>query len=82
MHRERVGERGQSGIKRAPRGTQRLFGLQHDGEFGEIEAADMDQRAGAGIGSNLCRMRKGVADLAQRHGAKRRRQIEAGANGS
>ena len=65
-----------AGIKRAPRGAQRLFGLQHDGEFGEIEAADMDQRAGAGIGGNLCRMREGVADLAQRHGAKRRRQIE------
>ena len=76
VHRKCVGECGQSGIKRAPRRAQRLFGLQHDGEFGEIEAADMDQRAGTGIGGNLACMRKGVADLTQRDGAERRRQIE------
>ena len=42
---------------------QRLFGLQDHGEFNEIEATDMDQRARAGRGGNLCRMREGVADL-------------------
>ena len=73
---ECVAERRHAGIKRAPCGAQRLFGLQHDGEFGEIEAADMDQRTGAGIGGNPFRMCEGVADLAQRHGAKRRRQIK------
>ena len=76
MRRERVGKRGQSRVKRAPRRTQWLFGLQHDGKFGEIEAADVNQRARTGIGRNLHRMGKGVADLAQRDGAKRRRQIE------
>ena len=35
------------GIERAPRAAQRLLRFQHDGEFGEIEAADIDQRAGA-----------------------------------
>ena len=55
---------------------ERLVGLQHDGEFREIEAPDMDQRAGALLGRDLGRMRHGVADLAQGHEAERRRQIE------
>ena len=66
------------GVERAPRGAQRLVRLQHHGEFGKIEAADIDQRAGAELGGIGLGMRKGVAHLAQRHQAKRRRQIERG----
>ncbi len=47
MHRERISQRGQAGIERAPCRAQGLVGLQHHGEFGQIEAADKDQRAGA-----------------------------------
>ena len=57
---------------------QRLFRLQHDGEFGEVEAADIDQRAGARLGRMRVGMREGIADLAQRHQAERRRQVDAG----
>ena len=40
MRRERVGERRHAGVERAPRAAQRLVRLEHDGEFGEVEAAD------------------------------------------
>ena len=77
MHRQRIGERGRAGIDGAPRLPQRLVRLQHHGELREVEAADMDQRAGALLGCDRGRMRHGVADLAQRHEAERRRQVEA-----
>ena len=76
MHRQRIGERGRAGIDDAACLPERLVGLQHDGELGEVEAPDMDQRAGALLGRDLGRMRHGVADLAQGHEAERRRQIE------
>ena len=76
MHDERIGERGRAGIDDAARLPERLVGLQHDGELGEIEAPDLDQRAGALLGGDLGRMREGVAGLAQDYEAERRRQIE------
>ena len=42
----------------------------------KIEAADKHQRAGAEFGGDRLGVREGVADLAQRHQAKRRRQVE------
>ena len=47
---ERIGQRRHAGIERAPRLRQRLVRLQHHGEFGKIEAPDIDQRAGALLG--------------------------------
>jgi hypothetical protein len=76
MRRQRIGQRGHAGIERAPRGAQRLIRLQHHGEFGEIESADENQRAGAELRGVRLGMREGVADLAQRDDAKPRRQIE------
>ena len=78
VHRQRVGERDDAGIERATRGFQRLLGLQHDGEFGEIEAAHIDQRAGSGLRRDAGGMSKGVADFAQGDEPEWRRQIERG----
>jgi hypothetical protein len=64
MHCQRVGERGRAGIDRAPRLPERLVGLQHHRELGQVEAADMDERAGALLGRDPGRVRHGVADLA------------------
>jgi hypothetical protein len=38
----------------------------------------MNERAGALLGGHRGGMRKGVADLAQRHQMERRRQVERG----
>ena len=66
---QRVGQRDHAQIERAPRGAQRLVGLQHDGELGEIEAAHIGESSGALLGRDLDRMREGIADLAQGHQA-------------
>ena len=71
---ERIGQRRHAGIEGAPRLPQRLVRFQHHGEFGEIEAPDIDQRAGALLGRDRCRMREGVAQFAQAHQRERRRQ--------
>jgi hypothetical protein len=60
----------------APRATQWLVRLQHDGEFRQIEAPDIDQRTGALLGRDLDRVRERIADLAQGHKRERRRQCE------
>ena len=65
---QRIGQRHHAGIERAPRLRQRLLRLQHHGEFGEIEAPDIDQRAGALLGRDRFCMREGVAQFAQAHG--------------
>ena len=74
---QRVDQRHHADIERAPRGAQRLLGLQHHGEFGQVEAPDIDERAGA-VPRPRCvdRMHERVADLAQRHQRERRRQVE------
>ncbi len=76
MRGQGVAERHHAGIERASRRAQRLFGFQDDSELGKIKAADMNQRAGTGTGSDLFCMSESVANLAQRHGAERRRQIK------
>ena len=73
---QRIDQRRHAGVERAPRGAQRLVRFQHHGELGEIEAADIDQRAGALLGRDLDGVREGIADLAQRHKRERRRQFE------
>ncbi len=77
MRRERIAERAKPDIEGAPRQSQRFLGLEHDCKLGEIEAADMNQRAGALLRRDRARMREGIARLAQGHQAERRRQIEA-----
>ena len=79
--RERVAERDHAGIEGAARGRERLFGLQHDGELGEIEAADENQRSGAQLRGMGAGVGEGVADLAQRHQPEWRRQIEGARTG-
>ena len=69
--RERVGERRHAGVEDAARLPQRLLRFQHQREFGEIEAADIDQRAGAVLGRERNGMRKCVAQFAQPHRACR-----------
>jgi hypothetical protein len=78
VDRERVAERDKPGIEGTPRGPQRLLRLQHDRKFREIEAADMNQRAGAFLRGHARRMGKGITHFAQGHQPKRRRQIERG----
>ena len=39
---EAVGQRRKTGIQCAPRRAQRLIRLQHHGEFGEVETADVN----------------------------------------
>jgi hypothetical protein len=56
--------------------AQRLVGFEHDGEFGKIETADMNQRTGARYGGNSCGMCEGIACLAQSDRPKWRRQAE------
>ena len=74
MGGQRIGKRRHAGIEHTPRFQQRLLRLQHHGEFGEIEAPDIDQRAGALLSSNRYCMREGIAHFAQAHGGERRRQ--------
>ena len=76
MHGERVGERREPGIERAAGRPQRLLGLQHDRELDEIEAAHVNERAGALLGGHAGGVGKGVADLPQGHQPERRRQVE------
>ena len=82
MREQRIGQRGHARVERAPRRAQRLLRLQHHGEFGEIEAPDIDQRAGALLGRDLDRMCEGIADFPQRHQRERRRQVEFGRAGA
>ena len=76
MRRQRVGERDETGIKRAARGLQRLLGLQHDGEFCEIESAHIDQGARSRLRRNAGGMGKSVADFTQGDQPEWRRQVE------
>ncbi len=78
VHRQRIGERGHSGIEGAPGGREPFFRLEHDRELGEIEPPDIDQRAGALRRRDPCRVPEGVAHLSQGHQAERRGQIERG----
>ena len=50
MHRQRIGERGRTGVDGAPRLPERLVGLQHHRELREVEPPDMHQGAGARLG--------------------------------
>ena len=74
MSGERVGKSRHAGIE-CPAGLQqRLLGLEHNGKFGKIEAADIDQRAGAFFRSNRHCVGKSVADFAQTYGGEWRWQ--------
>jgi hypothetical protein len=74
--RERVAKRDHAGIENAARRGERLLGLEHDGELGDIEPADKDQRARAKLGGMSRGMAKGVSRLAQHDEPVRRRQVE------
>ena len=76
MRNQSVGHSVHSGIERPASGTERLVRLQHHGEFGHVEAADMDQRARALFGGHLLRMHECVAHLAQADKPVRRRQVQ------
>jgi hypothetical protein len=76
VRRQRVGERDETGIKRAARGLQRLLGLQHDGEFCEIESAHINQGARSCLRRNAGGMGKSVADFTQGDQPEWRWQIE------
>jgi hypothetical protein len=76
MSGQRISERGHAGIKHTSRRLQRLLGLQHYSEFGEIKAANIDQRPGAPFTSNRYCMREGIAHFTQANGGERRRQCE------
>jgi hypothetical protein len=78
MHRKRMAERHHSRIQRAARAAQRLLGFQDEREFHQIEAADMNQRAGAFLLGHAHCVRKCIPHLAQAHAPERRGQIEPG----
>ena len=69
-------QRGHPGVHGAARRAQRLFRLQHHREFGEVETADIDQRACAARRGDAHGMRKSVAGLPQGDHRIRRRQVE------
>ena len=56
--------------------------LEHHGKFGKIEAADIDQRAGAFFRSNRHCVGKSVADFAQTYGGEWRWQAPVPARGA
>ena len=74
--RQRITKRNHAGVERPPRHSQRLFGLEHDGELRQIEAPDVHQRARTLFGCNGFGMREGIAHLPEPHQAEGRRQIE------
>ena len=78
VHQQRVAQRHHAGVEGAARARQRLLRLEHDGEFRQIEAPDVHQRARALLGRNGLGVREGVAHLPQRHQAEGRRQIQRG----
>jgi len=71
---QRVDQRHHAGIERATRSAQRLLRFQHQREFGEIEAPDMDQRARALFRRERVGVGESVAHFAQAHRRERRRQ--------
>jgi hypothetical protein len=78
MRNQRIGEGRHAGIECPSRRPQWLVRFQHHGELGEIEAADIDQRAGTPIGGDRYCMAKGIPYFAQAHNRKRRRQRQFG----
>lgn len=50
-----------AGVKGAARAAQRLGRLQHHGELCEVEAPDIDQRAGTGLRCDAACMGKGIS---------------------
>ena len=76
MYRERLAERDEPGIERAPGGGQRLLGFQHEREFDEIEATDVNERGGALLLRDFHGMCEGIAHFAQAHAAERWWQFE------
>src|SRR6185437_12835624 len=71
---ECIGERGHAGVEHAPRATERLLRFHDHRKLGQIEAADMDQRAGAALGGDGPRMAERVAHFPQLDGCERRRK--------
>jgi hypothetical protein len=53
-----------------------LIRLEHDYKFGDIKAPDGNQGSGAEFRGVPSRISNGIADLAQRHQPKRRRQLD------
>ena len=76
MRGERISERCHAGIECPARLQQRLVRLKHHGKFGEVEAPDIDQRAGAFFRSNRHCVGKSVADFAQTYGGEWRWQCQ------
>ena len=76
VHRQRIGQRSEAGIKRAAGGLERFVRLQHQREFHKVEATHVDERPRPFFGRHVGRVREGVAHLAQCHEPKRRRQVE------
>ena len=76
MQGERVRQRIGSGVDGPSRQPQRLFRLQHDGEFGEIETPRPDERPGPGLRRDRDGVPERIAGFAQRHQRERGRQTE------
>jgi hypothetical protein len=73
---KRIAERAKTEIEDAAGELQGQLGFKHDGELGRFEAAHMHQGSGTRVRRNGDRMRECIADLAQCHQTKGRRQVE------
>ena len=78
MGDQRVRQCHHAGIEGAPRGAQRLVGLQHNGELGQVETAHENQCARTKLGGVGLGMSERIADLAQRYQPEPWGQVERG----
>src|SRR3546814_2689945 len=81
MEGKRVGQRVHADIEGAACRRERLLGLQDDGKFRQIVAADPHERTCAALARDGAGMRESIAHLPQRNNIVRRWHIQ-GAGGS
>ena len=75
---ERIGECIHPGVNDTARGSQRLFGFEHHGEFDKIKSSDPYESPSALLGCYFLGMFKGPVFFSQRDQVKGWRQIEIG----
>lgn len=86
QHGERVGQGVHAGIEDLAREPKWLFRLQHKREFDQLEATDIEKRAGAAMRlaarrGGRDRLRKRVLALAQLHGRDQWREVNSSVQG-
>ena len=73
---QRITKGHHAGVKHLPRHLQRLFRLEHDGEFRQVEASDVHDRARTLFGRNGLGVLEGIPHLPEPHQTEGRWQVE------